>query len=277
MQEYPPIPTVGDEAAPEFAGHLWLLEAVEGSLLRFQLRTSGAIRFGGQQHVYHDDDAIPRQCRRAVRHVRERLNRAALRRAVDDASSLTFVGWATHRERIDYDWGRLPPFLGIDVFDADADAFRPPDDAEAIFDRLGLDPSNAVERERHSRDFDPDSYRIPASAWYDGSAAGVLIRDKRDGRALLKNSEIPTPPENPIESENADSLAAAVATDRRFERVATRLRERGQAPTVDALRDRLLEDVYREEHGRLFGGERAIDESALRTAVARRAQRFLGG
>ena len=277
VQQYPPIPTVGDEAAPEFAGHLWLLEAVEGSLLRFQLSDSGAIRFGGRRRSYHDDDAIPRPCRRAVRHVRERLDRAALRRAVDDVRSLTFVGWATHRERIDYDWARLPPFLGFDVYAADTDAFRPPDDAEAIFDSLGLDPANAVERERHSRDFDPESYRIPESAWYDGPAAGVVIRDKRGGRARLTNSEISTQSENLAESEEAGSLAAAVATDRRFERVATRLRERGQAATVDELRDRVIEDVYREEHGRLFEGERAIDESTFRTAVARRAQRFLGG
>ncbi|WP_435115657.1 hypothetical protein [Halolamina sp. C58] len=276
MQQYPPIPAVGDEAAPEFAGHLWLLEAVEGSILRFQLRESGAIRFGGQQRVYRADDAVPRPCRRAIRHVRERLDRAALRRAVDDVGSHTFVGWATHRERIDYDWERLPPFLGVDVYGAE-DAFRPPDATETIFDRLGLDPANAIERERHSRDFDPGSYRIPESAWYDGPAAGVVIRDKRAGRAQLENSEILTQSKSSIASENADSLAAAVATDRRFERVATRLRERGQAPTVDELRDRVLEDVYREEHGRLFGGDRAIDESAFRTAVARRAQRFLGG
>jgi len=276
VQQYPAIPAVGDEA-PEFAGHLWLLEAVEGSLLRFQLAESGAIRFGGEQRVYRDDEAIPRQCRRAVRHVRERLDRAALRRAVDDVCSLTFVGWATHRERIDYGWERLPPFLGVDVHDADSDAFRPPDATETIFDRLGIDPATAVERERHSRDFNPGSYRIPESAWYDGPAAGIVIRDKRGARAMLTNSEISTSAENPIPSENADSLAAAVATDRRFERVASRLRERGKAPTVDELRERVIEDVYREEHGRLFGGERVIDESAFRTAVARRAQLFLGG
>ncbi|GAB7012992.1 hypothetical protein [Halolamina salina] len=277
MQQYPPIPAIDDEAVPEFAGHLWLLEAVEGSLLRFRIGESGAIRFGGEQRVYRDDDAIPRQCRRAVRHVRERLDRAALRDAVDDVSSVTFVGWATHRERIDYDWDRLPPFLGADVSAGDADTFRPPAAAEAIFDRLGLDPANAVERELHSRDFDPERYRFPESAWYDGAAAGVVIRDKRGGRALLRNPEISGESENPIDAEGGDSLAAAVATDRRFERVATRLEECGQAPTVDELRERVLEDVYREEHGRLFGGGRAIDESAFRTAVARQAQRFLRG
>ena len=275
MKEYPAIPEVGDPDASEFAGHLWLLEAVEGSLLRFQLRDSGAIQFGGEHRPYRDDDAVPRQCRRAVRHVRERLDRAALREAVDDVSDLTFVGWATHRDRIDYDWERLPPFLGLDVYHAGADAFRPPDAVQGIYDRLGLDSANAVERELPSRDFDSGSYPMPESAWYDGPAAGVVIRDKRGRRAKLTNSGI-SEQSKPYDAEDAGALATAVATERRFERVVERLEQRGQAPTVDSLRERVLEDVYREEHGRLFEGGHSVDESTFRTAVSRRAQRFLG-
>ncbi|MFD1567039.1 hypothetical protein [Halolamina litorea] len=275
MKQYPPIPTVGDDDAPAFAGHRWLLEAVEGSPLRFQLQASGAIRFGGERRVYRDDDAVPRECRRAVQHVRERLDREALRAAVPDVTALTFVGWATHRERIDYEWARLPPFLGFDVLAADGGP-RPPDAVESIFDRLGLDPINAVEREVHGRDFDPDSYAFPASAWYDGPVAGVLIRDKHGGCARLPNDELSVAPAEPIGAEDPESLADAVATERRFEQVATRLRDRGQEATVDRLCDGLLADVYREEHGRLFT-DGNIEESALRTAVVRRAQRYLGG
>ncbi|WP_232745062.1 hypothetical protein [Halorubrum aethiopicum] len=67
---------------------------------------------------------------------------------------------ATHRRAIEYDWERLPSFLGHDVWSETAGSFRPPDAAEAIFERLGLDPVNAVERERRARDFDPESYRF---------------------------------------------------------------------------------------------------------------------
>lgn len=274
MKQYPPIPDVGDESAPQFEGHLWLLEHVEGSRLRFQLRESGAIRFGGPHRVFDDIDAAPSQCRRAIRHVRERLDRETLRSAVADVEDLTFVGRATHRERIDYDWERLPPFLGLDVWSADADAFRPPDAVQGIFDRLGLDPSNAVEREIHSRDFDPEHYSIPESAWYDGPAAGILLRDKHGGRARLPNREIPDPTDS-IDADDAESLAAAVATDRRFERVAERLRDRGWELSVDLLQERVLDDIYREEHDRLFAASRTVDESAFETAVATRAQRFL--
>jgi hypothetical protein len=275
VKQYPPIPTVGAASLPAFEGHLWLLELVEGSLLRFQLRESGAIRFGGERGVYANADAVPRPCRRAVRHVRERLDREALRAAVDDVTAHTFVGWATHRERIAYDWDRLPPFLGLDVWAADAGAFRPPDAAEGIFTHLGLEAVNAVAREVRSRDFDPRSYELPPSAWYDGPAAGVVIRDKRGNRAQLENSGISEPSGGPSAAD-ASELVDAIATDRRFERVVARLDELGRGPTVDQLRDRVLEDAYREEHGRLFVGEGTIDESAVRSEVARRAGQFLG-
>ena len=274
MKQYPPIPEVGSESAPDFEGHLWLLEAVEGSVLRFRLRESGAIRFGGPRRPYRDDE-VPRACRRAVRHVRERLDRGALRDAVDDVTAYTFVGRATHRERIDYDWGRLPPFLGLDVCSAD-EGPRPPDAAEGIFERLGLSPVNAVEREVRARDFDPERYEMPASAWYDGPAAGVVIRDKRGNRAQLKNLEISEPSEGSIPAADATELAERIATDQRFERVVTRLRDRGWEPSVDELCDRVLADAYRDEHGRLFGSDAPVEETALRTAVARRAGAFLG-
>lgn len=274
MKQYPSIPDVGDESTPEFEGHLWLLEHVEGSPLRFQLQESGAIQFGSERRVFDDVDAAPPQCRRGIRYVRERLDRETLRHAVDDVSDLTFVGRATHRGRIDYDWERLPPFLGLDVWSADASAFRPPEAAQGIFDQLGLDSANAVERELHSRDFDPERYTIPESAWYDGPAAGIQLRDKRGGRARLPNREIPDSGD-PIDADDAESLAAAVATERRFERVAERLHDRGWGLSVDLLQERVLDDIYREEDGRLFAGQRDVDEAAFRTAVATRAQRFL--
>lgn len=278
MKQYPPIPAIDDAASPALSGHLWLLEAVEGSILRFQLRDDGRLRFGSARGTYRDFDAVPPECRRGVRHVREGLDRDALREAVDDVGSLTFVGWATHRERIDYDWARLPPFLGLDVWAADSETFRPPDAVEAIYERLGLDPVNAIERERNSRDFDPETYEIPKSAWYDGPAAGVVIRDKRGGRALLTNSGIFEESGDPvasIDATDAESLAAAVATEQRFERVADRLRGRGWELSVDVLQERTLDDIYREEHGRLFQGSQSIDRTAFRAAVATRAQQFL--
>lgn len=276
MKAYPSIPSVED--APEGlldSGHLWLTEKIDGAQLRIQLRDSGLLRFGDRTRVYDDPDAVPEPYRHAVRYVRERLDRDALRVAVDDVESVVLFGEATHHHTIDYDWTRLPSFLGFDVWSADSETFRPPDAVEKIFEQLGLTPINAVERELNTRDFDPDSYSVPDSVWYDGPAEGVVIRNKKGGRAKLLHPNFEdTDGPDPVET-SAEELAETYATDRRFEEVATELRTRGEAVSFDALYERVLEDIIREEHERLFDGDPSVDRSDVRSALGTRTQRFL--
>ncbi|MCQ4332682.1 hypothetical protein KM295_04080 [Natronomonas sp. F2-12] len=276
MKERPPLPRIED--APQElleSGHLWLTELIDGATLRIQLRESGLLRFGDSERVYDDPDAIPLSYRRAVRHVRERLDRDRLRRAVDDVESVVLFGAATRYGTIEYDWDRLPPFLGVGVWAGDTGRFLPPDATERTFDRLGLDPINAVERELNTRDFDPDSYVVPDSAWYDGPAKGVVVRNKKGGRAKLLDPEfheIEGP--SPVEA-SAEKLAERYATDRRFETIATELRDRGDAVTFEVLHERALEDIAREEYGRLFHDGSSVDLPAFRSAVAERTGAFL--
>ncbi len=278
MRSTPSIPRLED--APDellSSGHLWLTEKIDGALLRVQLRENGLLRVGNRDRVYDDPDAIPEQYAHAVRHVRERLDREALRAAVDDVESVVLFGEATHRQAIEYDWERLPSFLGFDVYSAESDTFQPPDAAERIFDRLGLDPVNAVERELNTRDFDPGSYSVPDSAWYDGPAEGVVVRNKRGGRAKLlhpdfRDSEDLSP--DPIDA-SPKGAAEAYASDRRFEKIASDLRSQGRPVSFDSLYERTLEDILRQKHRRLLHSGSSLELSEFRSAVAARTQRFL--
>ena len=276
MKTYPSIPRIADAPDGLFdAGHLWLLEKIDGAHLRFQLAESGAIRFGGRARVYDDPDAIPEPYGHAVRHVRERLDRDALRSAVEDVESVVFFGEATHRHAIEYDWDRLPSFLGFDVWSETDGRFRPPGAVQGIFERLGLDPVNAIEREVNTRDFDPGSYSVPDSAWYDGPAEGVVVRNKRGGRAKLvhpefQGAEAPAPADR-----SAEELAERCATKHRLGRLDDELAGRGEAVTFESLYDRAITDIAREEHGRLYGGSPSVDPSEFRSAVAARVRAFL--
>ncbi|CCQ36330.1 uncharacterized protein Nmlp_2150 [Natronomonas moolapensis 8.8.11] len=287
MKQYPPIPRVTNAPEELFeSGHLWVLEKIDGAILRFQLLNSGVLRFGDRSRVYDDPEAIPAPYGHAVRHVRERLDREALRDAVDDVESVVFFGEATHRHAIEYDWERLPSVLGFDVWSEREGSFRPPGAAQGIFERLGLESVNAVERELHTRDFDPGSYSVPESAWYDGPAEGVVIRNKRGGRAMLLHPDFREADGNPDardadgtvpEDASAETLAETYATDRRFEKLARRLERRRGGVTFETLYERALTDIAREEYRRLYRGSPSIDRPAFRSAVAARTRAFLDG
>lgn len=276
MKAHPPIPRV--ENAPEElldSGHLWLTEKIDGAILRIQLQESGLIRVGDRDRVYDDPESIPEPYRHAVRHVRERLDREALRAAVDDVESVVLFGEATHHHTIEYDWDRMPSFLGFDVWSGEMGSFQPPDAVERIFERLGLTPVNAVERELNTRDFDPDSYTVPESAWYDGPAAGVVIRNKSGGRGKLLHPDFRERPDpSPFEA-SAEELADTLVTDRRFEKITAQLRTHSEAVSFETLYERMLEDIAREEHKRLFHDDSPVDLSAFRSALSEQTQRFL--
>lgn len=282
MKQYPAVPRAAD--APDLfdSGHLWIQEQVDGALLRFRLRDSGLLQFGGRERVFDrgrssgDSDAVPLAYRHAVRHVRESFDREEFRNTVADVESVVFVGEATVRRGVDYDWSRTPGLLGFDVWDADRERFLPPDSVEQIFERLGLTPVNTFSKEVRAVDFDPESFEIPDSAWRDGAAAGVVVRNKTGGRGAIVHPEYDEwREESDPATAPAPDLADEFVTRERVERVAGDLEESGQSAGFDAVFDRLVEAIAREECHRLFHDRASVDLRAFRSAAAERTQELL--
>jgi len=285
MHDVPDQPPV-DDATDVLAGHLWLQEFVDGTPFRFQLQAGGGLRFGDDRRTFDADDA-PTHLRYAVHAIARELDRSALRRAVDDVESITLVGIATHRRRAGYDWQRLPGFLGTDVWDADAGEsgeWLPPDRVEQVFDSLDLDPVNAVAKEVRAADFQPDRYEFPDSAWRDGPVAGVVVRNKTGGRAVLENPAVSSaePTESDVDldhdatpEERADRLADEFATDALFQRTADAIQaDETRSLDFDSLQQAVLDSIYR-EHAPTFEHV-SVDSTAFRRAVAERTSEAVG-
>lgn len=275
MKRHPPTPELAD--APEAlldGGHLWVQEHLDGPPFRFRLRSTGGIETGDGERRFRDGE-VPLPYEHAVRHVREHLDRAALRDAVDDVASVTFLAVAMHRQGVDYDWHRTPSVVGVDVFDADRDRYLPPDGVETVYERLGLESVTTFRKEVRAVDFDPTDATMPDSAYYDGPVAGLLIRDKTGNRAVISNPAVESAVDPEPLSMSAEEAADRYATDRRFRRAARSLEADGRAVTVDALFERTVESVLRAAHDRLLHPESAVEWSAFRSAVAARTRAWL--
>ena len=273
MQSYPSVPHVEDAPAGLLeSGHLWLQECIDGGQLRFQLRGTGVVRFADARRPFGDE--VPWRYRHAVRHVRETLDREALRAAVDDVETVTFVGVSTHRRAVPYDLARVPSVLGVDVWDDDRGELLPPDEAERVFDRLGLEAVNTFRREVRAADFDPTPDAVPASAWYDGPAAGVVLRTKTGDVATLPNPAVDREPSfEPLEGD-AEAVVQRLVPDALVRRVADGLPV-GCDPTYDAVFDRVQEELWRAHHGRLDHHDTDVEPGAVSAAVGRRVADWL--
>lgn len=283
MERYPAVPGV-DEAEDGFfaGGHLWVQELVAGEPFRFQVRSSGALRVGTRTREFAVED-VPLGLRAAVQSVQDALDVSALREAVADVESVTFFGVATSYDGVPYDWNRTPAVVCTDVYDGASDGTLGVDATVRALDRFGLPPVPVVAKEVHVRDFDAENPSMPASTYYDGPAAGVVLRKKTGERLALPNPDLErvTPRPEPVPEDAADA-AARTATRERFERAARTARERGYGTSFDAVYDRVLDAIYREEGDWLLddaasgdASGRGFDLGAFRDAVAERTSEFL--
>jgi len=258
MDEFPPLPRA-DGAVAE-SGHLWLREHVCGGRLRF--RYDAGLQFGDSEAVFEPGNE-PLGVRRAVRAVRAGFDADAFTTDVSEPGGYTFYGIATRNEGIAYDWNRLPAFLGTDIRNPDGDRLSV-DAAHRAFDRLGLAPLNVFEKELPARDFHIDRHDVPASAWYDGPAAGTRVRRKDGAETVVPGDVDP----RPVESLAPAAFAEQYVTPEAIETIAAAC---GDDPSPRTVLDRLLARLVRRRYRELD----AVDEAALREASIERVARHL--
>ena len=266
MRPYPSLPDLDSLPADRFEGSVWIRELVAGERLRFGVAEGGYLRFAAGERAFEAEP--PLRLRRSVGHVRDRFDVDALLREASDPTELVFYGVATVRDGVEYDWGRLPPFLGFDVRDGSRGTWLPNDAVERAFEGLGLGGVNAFEKELPARHFYPERYEIPDSAWYDGPAAGVVVRDSRGNRAARRNPDagdgVPALPTEPSD------LASAVVTAELVGRLAGEL---GGGATFDAVFEATLDESFRLAHAAVEGWDDA-EMRAFRGRVAERVREF---
>lgn len=282
MRDYPSVPSL-DEAPPDhLQGHVWVHEWLDGAAIRFAVADAGYLQLGGRERVF---DEVPPELAYASRFLDRTFDLGGYLETVDDPTRYTFLGVATHHRRVDYDWDALPPVLGTAIWDGDEERWLPPDRVQQVFDRLGPEPATVVERERSVDQRPLAGYDLPASAWYDGPAAGVTFVDKRGHRARLVDPDLPDEaPTVHVETDDAAALAKQFVTDGL---VATRAAslghdgsERRDRPAFDPLFTAVLDRVTRANHGALFRGVTEtgavdLDWGTFRGAVAERVRRWL--
>ncbi|KAB1190634.1 hypothetical protein GJR96_16415 [Haloferax sp. MBLA0076] len=235
------------------------------------MSSSGLLVFGDCDRVFDD---VPPPYRYAVRQVREHFDRDAFYDAVDDPSAFVFFGVAPCNLGVEYEWGRTPAFLGHGIWNEGSERLLPIEKAEQVFERLGIDPVNTFQKEVNVRDFHPDRYDIPPSAWYDGPAAGVLVENRRGGSAILRNVGVEeAETADPIRDTSSEGVAELV-TEPRINRAVERIESLDKAVTTTEVQTRVFEMIVREEYARLDAGNADLD--AVRSAIGSIVSEKLG-
>jgi len=281
VRDLPPAPSLADTSDDHLQGHVWVQELLDGAPVRFGVADAGYLRFGDSERGF--DDGAPPELRYAERALDRRFDVGAYLATVDQPARYTFVGVATHRRYVDYDWDRLPAVLGTAIWDGHEARWLPPDRVDEAFDRLGPPPVTVVEKERSVDQQPLDGYEFPASAWYDGPAAGVTFADKRGNRAKLVRDDVSAAePSVEVGTTDPRALAERFVTDDLVAGRAAALRDGDEPVAFDPLFEAVVARVARAHHDALFHGVTGtgaldLDWSRFRGAVAERVRRWLDG
>ncbi|MFB9824190.1 hypothetical protein [Halobaculum roseum] len=277
-----PVPPRLRSVGSEFleAGHLWLYEYPDGTPFEARLDANNRLQVAfavgehsGQPHRWVDADEVPPVFGFAVRALVSRLDRGAVRRAVDDPTTVTLRCLAVHRRHRGYDWSRAPPVVGVDVTAPGSELL--PHELERVFAEFGVPTLPTLDTEVHVRDIDSRGDTPPETRWGEGTAYGVLYRKKGGGLARTVASEYAgDPPEaEPIRSA-VDEYAATVAS---AEVLTSLIGERDSPASVSVVTDAVLDRTLRAEFRRLTHSETPFDIEDLRSALARRVAAFVRG
>jgi hypothetical protein len=250
-------------------GHFWIREFLLGGTFAVQMEASGLLTAWGPDGEF-ESGAEPWPYRRAVEAVRADLDREQLRAAVPDPADYTFYLLAPLSMGLDYDWSRLPPVLGLDIWDGPAGEYATLDVAERVFEAVGLQPVPTVAREVPARDLGPSRIEVPDSRWADGPAAGVVLRKKHGAAVVVRREPFESVTREAPESTGVSQLdtwlrdaldvktaSAWLAGERPF-----------QAWDIERLTDRLAGELARRAF-ETVGAAATADPAGYRAAIHR--------
>ena len=121
FKKYHKIYSVGHDQTKEFFldkdAVIHIEEKIDGGNFRFYISKEGKIIIGSrtQQLTSNDgkDDNMNKMFKRCADFVRTSIGE----RPIGDYKGLIFYGENCVKHTINYDWDKIPPFLGFDIYD----------------------------------------------------------------------------------------------------------------------------------------------------------------
>jgi hypothetical protein len=258
---------------------LYIEEKIDGANFRFKIDSTGKIVFGSRtQYLGTENDQIGGRWNKCVEYIKEKMENADLK---------AFAGWVFYGEccvphTIQYDWSRMPPFIGFDIR-VFGGKYLEPHEAKAFFESFGLTfvPILGTVTVREALNWNEKN--VPMSAYYGGQAEGVVFKSYKLQRFAKfvtddfrkKNKKVfgKTPKHTTTDEEN---FIATYVTNNRIEKIIYKMLDEGymvkgkkshelSKKLMNGLPQLLYGDIVEEEyHGILYSNYRSLDLVQIR-------------
>lgn len=265
MKHYDKIRRIGHPSTDglfDTNGKLVIQEKMDGANFRFHIDADGDFTFGSRNVSYENvpDEDIPNDFRPTIEYVVDTINDSQLETSVEQFGPLTIFGESMHSHTLEYEWDSVPRFLGFDVYKHDSDAWMKPETARDVIKLCGLEACPQIAVVHDVAECDVDEYCPPQSAYRDGNAEGIVVRNTHTNvRAKYvteqfaeKHGEANSGEYDKTTTSDAERMANRYTGDnnQRIRKTVHKLVDEGytmEMPLMEQLGPRVIEDIAIEE------------------------------
>ena len=276
-------------------GRVLMFEKIDGGNFRFYFSENGDIIFGSRSQQLTstdgDDSNVAKSFKKVMDYVRDTILENTNVEYRKDCSHLIFYGEACFKHTINYDWERMPLFLGFDIYDTQEDRYLNYFASKHIFEEdldLYTVPYLGVYKgEEINDDLIPVSkYALESSE--DKKAEGVVFKnyDKQIFAKYVsddfkeKNSGAfgGNPKYNKVDDTNNAEFVFKYCTNSRIEKIIMRYLNNGEdldMKLMGKLIKETYEDIIEEEWYEILTSNWKLDFKSIRKLIAPRCRSVL--
>ena len=169
MKKYPKIFALGKEETEGLLdGELVLQEKIDGGNFRFMFK-DGEVIFGSRTQEFESDDV--EQWKRVINYLKTQVKDKKKKEGV------IFFGEAILRHTLNYDFDKMPAFLGFDVWHIKKEEFLPYKKVLKLFKQYDIELCPFIKQGIWNKDLSEKDLEIPRSKYVDNWAEGIMIKN----------------------------------------------------------------------------------------------------
>lgn len=285
FEKYHKIKILGDEdnkgILNEPQDEIIIEEKIDGGNFRIMFHNK-EVTFGSHTQELRDDNPNKDFFKRTLQYVKEKIENSDL------DGSYIFYGEACVKHTMDYDWEKIPPYLGFDIKNLETHKYFDYDTKKYLFEQLGLPMVPLIKRckakdvEVFTEENIPLSFYPSPNNKDHQQCEGIVIKNyskqlfakyvrekfKEVNREVFGSSKKWARKEG-----DAQLLIATYCTNRRIEKMVFKLiaeEVKLEMKMMEVLPKRVTEDIYEEHAKEILWSNWTINFKDIRKKITRR-------
>jgi len=283
FHKYPKIKLLGNDENKDMLlnseDNIIIEEKIDGANFRFMIKDNRIIFGSRTQSIGDDKQEIGGNWKRCVEFIKERL----LRREIKNVEGYIYYGECCIKHTLDYDWEKIPPFLGFDVFSFKSNKFL--SNKNKLFEKIDLPIVPHIKTVKASeikkltdKDVPISYYANPSNK--DKQAEGIVLKNynnqifakyvrekfREENRDTFGGSK-------KWASNDTDKIIAMYCTNARIDKMIFKLIDEGhklELPMMHILPKKVTEDICEEHWKDICYSRYKIDFNNLKNGISKR-------